>query len=278
MVPIRWTVQLSLTAVAGGETFFPWTHFPRVLHLGASLDIASSADLGAQNGGDFRFHQNRTGNTAIPTSTFVTASSSVICTNFPSVVARPLLGNAPRAEQPHCRRMADRWHYSVLEGNWFTVLDSNSFANSDGQSRPDVIGDPLRSVPCQRNPDPHCQLTLSHGGLAADRTRVLALWVNACAFTDPPFGSFGDVGRNTVQGPGYQIWDFSLFKNFPISERTKLEFRAEFFNVFNHPNLQFAKSGPQNSINTTTFGTPEFGFLTAARDPRQIQFALKLSF
>ena len=48
--------------------------------------------------------------------------------------------------------------------------------------------------------------------------------------------------------------------------------------MFNHPNLQFAKSGPQNSINTTTFGTPEFGFLTAARDPRQIQFALKVSF
>ena len=47
-----------------------------------------------------------------------------------------------------------------------------------------------------------------------------------------------------------------MFKNFPITERTKLEFRAEFFNVFNHPNLQFAKSGPQNSINTTTFGTP----------------------
>ena len=53
---------------------------------------------------------------------------------------------------------------------------------------------------------------------------------------------------------------------------------CQFFNVFNHPNLQFAKSGPQNSINTTTFGTPEFGFLTAARDPRQIQLALKLSF
>jgi hypothetical protein len=57
-----------------------------------------------------------------------------------------------------------------------------------------------------------------------------------------------------------------------------VEFRAEFFNVFNHPNLQFAKSGPQNSISTTTFPSPEFGFLTAARDPRQIQFALKFSF
>jgi hypothetical protein len=106
---------------------------------------------------------------------------------------------------------------------------------------------------------------------------VPGTFFNTCAFGEPALGAFGNVRRNSVQGPGYQIWDFSLFKNLPISERTKLEFRAEFFNVFNHPNLQFAKSGPQNSINTTTFGTPQFGFLTAARDPRQIQLALKLS-
>ena len=143
---------------------------------------------------------------------------------------------------------------SVSAGNWFTILDDNGVANSDGQQRPDLIGDP-RAAPCVPN-----------------------TFFNTCAFADPASGSFGDVSRNSVQGPGYQIWDFSLFKNFPITERTKLEFRAEFFNVFNHPNLQFAKSGPQNSINTTTFGTPEFGFLTAARDPRQIQLALKLSF
>jgi hypothetical protein len=73
-------------------------------------------------------------------------------------------------------------------------------------------------------------------------------------------------------------WDFSVCKNFSITDRIKLEFRAEFFNVFNHPNLQFAKSGPQNSINTTTLGTPQFGFLTGARDPLQIHLALKLSF
>ncbi|MGD0697931.1 MAG: carboxypeptidase-like regulatory domain-containing protein [Terriglobia bacterium] len=54
--------------------------------------------------------------------------------------------------------------------------------------------------------------------------------------------------------------------------------RTEMFNFPNHANLQLAKSGPQNSINTTTFGTPQFGFLTAARPARQIQFALKVYF
>jgi hypothetical protein len=75
-----------------------------------------------------------------------------------------------------------------------------------------------------------------------------------------------------------QIWDLSLFKNFKLSESKRLEFRTEMFNIPNHANLQLAKSGPQNSINTTTFGTPQFGYLTAARDPRQIQFALKFYF
>lgn len=144
---------------------------------------------------------------------------------------------------------------SFSTGNFFTIIDGNaSFANSDGQQRPDLIGDP-HATPCVPN-----------------------TFFNTCAFGDPALGSFGNVGRNTIQGPGYQIWDFSIFKNFRFGERVRLEFRSEFFNVFNHPNLQFAKSGPQNSINTTTFGTPEFGFLTAARDPRQVQFALKLSF
>ena len=99
---------------------------------------------------------------------------------------------------------------------------------------------------------------------------------NNCAFADPASGSFGDVSRNSVQGPGYQIWDFSVFKNFSITERTKLEFRAEFSTCSIIP--AFSLRNPQNSINTTTFGTPQFAFLTGARDPRQIQLALKSSF
>jgi len=164
----------------------------------------------------------------------------------------------PIAEETLLNQIVGGWQIggiaSVSSGNWFTILDANGVANSDGQQRPDLIGDP-RATPCEPG-----------------------TFFNTCAFADPASGSFGDVRRNSVQGPGYQIWDFSLFKNFPITERAKLEFRAEFFNVFDHPNLQFAKAGPQNSIDTTTFGTPQFGFLTAARDPRQVQLALKLSF
>jgi len=255
-----------------GLTFlasYTWAH---------ALDIASNADLGAQNGGDFRFYQ--TPNREYGNSDFDIRHRMVLSYLYelPIGHGKPLLGNA----KGPLDYIVGGWQIggitSFSTGNWFTILDTNSFSNSDGQSRPDVISDPFKAGPVAANPDPNCQSTISQGGLAADRTRVQTSWVNACAFTDPAFGSYGNAARKSVQGPGYQIWDFSLFKNFPISERTKLEFRAEFFNVLNHPNLQFAKSGPQNSINTTTFGTPEFGFLTAARDPRQIQFALKLSF
>ncbi len=231
-----------------GLTFlasYTWAH---------ALDIASNADLGAQNGGDFRYFKD-------PQAEYGNSDFDIrhrfvfsYLYELPIGHGKRLLGDASGV----LNQIAGGWQVggitSVSKGNWFTILDTNGVANSDGQQRPDLIGDP-RATPCVPN-----------------------TFFNTCAFADPAAGSFGDVSRNSVQGPGYQIWDFSVFKNFTVTERTKLEFRAEFFNVFNHPNLQFVKSGPQNSINTTTFGTPSFGFLTAARDPRQIQLALKLSF
>jgi len=72
-----------------------------------------------------------------------------------------------------------------------------------------------------------------------------------------------------------QEWDMSFQKNFPIGEHKRFQFRAEMFNIFNHPNFLFAQPGPQNSNNATVFGTPSFGYVTAARAPRQVQFGLK---
>jgi hypothetical protein len=220
-----------------------------------SLDLASSADLGAQNGGDFRNHLDPDAEDA--NSDFDVRHRFVFSYLYelPFGQGKHFLGDATGV----LNQIAGGWQIggitTVSTGNWFTIIDGNgNFANSDGQQRPDLIGDP-HATPC-----------------------VAGTFFNTCAFADPALGSAGNLGRNTIQGPGYQVWDFSLFKNFHLTEKMNLEFRSEFFNMFNHPNLQFAKSGPQNSINTTTFGTPEFGFLTAARDPRQIQLALKLSF
>jgi hypothetical protein len=92
----------------------------------------------------------------------------------------------------------------------------------------------------------------------------------------PATGTFGNLGRNTIFGPGLAQIDFSVLKDTPITERTKLQFRAEIFNLANHSN--FAQPN-------TTFGSPSFGeiFNTIGRTlgmgtSRQIQLALRVSF
>ncbi len=89
-------------------------------------------------------------------------------------------------------------------------------------------------------------------------------------------GSFGNVSLNTLNGPGNKNWDASLLKTVRFGEVRRLELRGEFYNVLNHPNLLFAGAGPQNSNNATTFGSSNFGVLTAARDPRLIQIGAKI--
>jgi hypothetical protein len=143
---------------------------------------------------------------------------------------------------------------TLSSGTWFTVTDANAnFANSDGQQRPDAVpGQKANGKPC-----------------------VPGTFFNTCAFTDPQQGSFGDVGLNTLRGPGVENWDASLLKTFPISEQRRFEFRAEFYNLLNHTNFLFAAPGPQNGNNATVLGSTTFGYVTAARAPRQIQLGLK---
>lgn len=94
-------------------------------------------------------------------------------------------------------------------------------------------------------------------------------WFDGGAFALPPFGSFGNAGRNIIGGPGLANVDFSLLKDTPIGEKVKLQFRAEFFNLLNTPNF----------LNPNIFfATPGFGRVLAARDGREIQLGVKLIF
>jgi hypothetical protein len=94
-------------------------------------------------------------------------------------------------------------------------------------------------------------------------------WFNTAAFVIPPFGRFGNAGRNILDGPSYKNVNFSLVKNTAIREELAIQFRAEFFNLFNHPNFGL----PDNFV-----GSPSFGRLYSADSPRRIQFGLKLLF
>jgi hypothetical protein len=94
-------------------------------------------------------------------------------------------------------------------------------------------------------------------------------WFDTQAFALPEFGSFGNSGRNILDGPGYADFSFSLIKDTQVTERFNIQFRAEFFNLFNRTNFNL----PDNFL-----GSPTFGQILSAQAPRRLQFGLKLIF
>jgi len=101
-------------------------------------------------------------------------------------------------------------------------------------------------------------------------TRNAAQWFSPAAFGTPAAFTFGNVGRNSVYGPGMQTLDLALVRQFALSERSSFQFRAEFFNALNHVNL----GTPNRFVNT-----PQFGTITEAATPgRQIQLSARVSF
>ena len=143
---------------------------------------------------------------------------------------------------------------TLQSGRPFTVALLSEIDNSGtGRSilgfgandRPNVVGDP------------------NLGTSSPDR------WFNTAAFAFPPPGTFGNAGRNILEGPGFQNVNASLVKNTNLTERVNLQFRAEVFNLFNHPNFNL----PDNFL-----GSPTFGKISSARDPRHLQFGVKLLF
>ena len=102
----------------------------------------------------------------------------------------------------------------------------------------------------------------SHGQMVAE-------YFNVAAFAPNALGTFGSSGKNILRGPRLFNTDLSLLKDFKITERTSVQFRSEFFNVFN--NVHFNQ--PQNILISSSRGK-----ITSAGDTRILQFALKLMF
>jgi hypothetical protein len=94
-------------------------------------------------------------------------------------------------------------------------------------------------------------------------------WFNRTAVTIVPY-TFGNLGRNTLRQDGMQNIDFGAFKQFRFTETRNLEFRSEFFNLFNHPNF----GAPDTAVTSPTFGE----VLKIVGSPRVVQFGLKLNF
>jgi Carboxypeptidase regulatory-like domain/TonB dependent receptor len=144
--------------------------------------------------------------------------------------------------------------------------------------RADQISDPFNAGPVMANPNPACHTSFSQGGIAPNKIREIdgppgTAWFNPCAFTQQPAGTWGDAGINSLYGPGYVDFDFGVSKLFPLSERVKLQFTAQAFNLFNHP----AFANPVATLGSAGFAGFD-GMASFLYASRNLQFALRLSF
>lgn len=94
-------------------------------------------------------------------------------------------------------------------------------------------------------------------------------WFDTDAFVQPAYGTFGNSGRNILDGPGYKSVSISMVKDTKLREAISLQFRTEIYNAFNHTNFDLPDG---------FFGSPSFGTINSAQDPRKIQFGLKIIF
>ena len=143
---------------------------------------------------------------------------------------------------------------TIQSGRPFTVallpdIDNSNTGRSNlgfgNNDRPNVSGDPTLS-----NPTPE-------------------MWFNTAAFTMPPYGSFGDSGRNTLEGPAYVNLNLALVKLIRFGGRGELQLRAEAFNLFDRANFDLPDA---------FLGSPTFGKILSAQSPRRIQFGVRALF
>ena len=129
----------------------------------------------------------------------------------------------------------------------FTVANGTARSNTGGTDRPNQLGNPQLDNP------------------------TVAQWFDVTAFAAEPINTAGNTGRNTLHGPPMRRLDLSLFKNVDLTASTRLQLRAEVFNVTNTPSF----SNPN-----ANFGTAGFGSITSTGNniPRQMQFAVKVLF
>ncbi len=141
----------------------------------------------------------------------------------------------------------------------------------------------------QNRPDLASSVNYIHGS-SSDPKSGNPIWFNpgnfgAPVFADPAIGAWGNVKFNSLRGPGRDNWNLSLFKDFVFSEArgSKLEFRVETFNTWNHTqfngiNTGFNSYNPPSATDPTGSAKGNFGQVNSAFDPRIIQLGLKLSF
>ncbi|MEO8659152.1 MAG: carboxypeptidase regulatory-like domain-containing protein [Bryobacteraceae bacterium] len=221
-----------------------WGHSLDVLTWGRSVDTFDSSD-------PFNVHNNR-GNSDFDYRHIVTASA---------VFDSPKLTSMPIA----VRALFGNWQSSLLfntrTGQWLTVYSGQDRSLSGvGSDRADVL------LPSSQFVNP----------AATTRGEQYLAYINKAAFAPNAIGTFGNAGRNTVNMPGGWTADASIQRRFPVREVMSVNFRADFYNAFNHTRLG---SGVYWGAGTLLpVNSPSFGALLRSRSGRVIQFRLAISF
>jgi hypothetical protein len=168
------------------------------------------------------------------------------------------------------------WQVTVIQkitsGFPVFVIDSfnqsgvNFQNNGNSLNRPDVVGDPNKAGAVGTNP----------GCAAPPQLHTATAWFNPCAFALVPAGQLGSASRTPLSGPSFVNTDFSVIKQFALRENMGLNFRAEFFNLFNHPQLGLPVTPGTGyaDINAGDFGA----ISSTVNNPRVVQFGVKLTF
>ena len=161
-----------------------------------------------------------------------------------------ILAQSPKFSGAWTNRILGNWEMSGIitkrSGLWFNVVSGrDNSLTAINVDRPNVVADPHVA-----NPSP-------------------AQWFNPAAFQLNALGTFGNSGRNNLQGPGGFTFDLALMRHFSITEHHRIQFRAEAFNLLNHP----VYNNPRSSLADVNIGR-----ILTANEPRIMQFALKYFF
>ena len=148
--------------------------------------------------------------------------------------------------------------YTLESGSPFTVNLTSDNANN---------GEPVAT---QSNISERPNLVCNPNG----GPKTPAQWFNTSCFAAPAPFTYGNAGRDVVIGPGLNNFDATFQKNFAIRERAQLQFRADIFDFFNHPNF----NQPNRFFQAPGTSPFTFGTITSAQDPRVTQFSLRLAF
>ena len=251
---------------------------------GLEVDVRRQLSHGLQLRGVYTFASNLDDGSAWNTSVSANTPAFVMYPGNPGLDYGPAATNIRHAgaingtwEFPHgllanpfAKQVVDGWSLSGI-----ATLQSGFPLSPQLGYNPTGNGDTRNPVRPNLAPD-------FHGPLYA---KTVKQWFNPAAFTAPYPGTFGNVGRDTLTGPGLSELDFALAKSTTIHERLRAQFRAEFFNVLNHanfttPNPVVYSSGPTPKTPTAEAApSSTAGVVSAtATTSRQIQFGLKLLF